>query len=86
MIVYKYGPLTSGINEFQLPEKTEFLCIKEQNNAVILWCKHEESITKNFRLLMVPTGLPTQGANNLRYVDTVIMENGLVFHGFLIED
>lgn len=82
--IYKYQlPITDDF-EIQLPINSEFLKIDIQHENVVMWVKlDKDSEMKFYQFHCYGTGHPIEN-KNLKYIDTIIIDNGnLVFHYFV---
>lgn len=77
-IIYKYD-LSGGT--VQLPKNATILKVAEQNDHLCLWANVDSSDEplelRSFEA--IPTGIPLDERPR-RYIDTVLLSNGLVFH------
>lgn len=81
--VFKYKLQTKDIQEIEMPELSEVLCVQIQNNVPCIWVKVDtkNELKKRF-FLVVGTGNPVPD-NPSNYIGTYqLLDGDLVYHVF----
>ena len=82
--IHKYR-IEAFENALKMPAGAQILTVHSQDSRVYIWALIDKNspIVKQRTILMVATGdiIPEQFAG-AKYIDTVFMLNGLVFHAF----
>lgn len=79
--IWKTVLAVTDVQEIEVPAGAEFLCAKEQNNAICVWHRCDPFAPKERRkIAIVGTGhaAPADG----RYLGSVSFSGSLVFHVF----
>lgn len=86
--IFKYElPITDEVITLKLPEKYAICDIQNQNGTLCIWCTvdvHKPLIDVKFKIF--GTGHQIIDIENLYYLKTVQMNDGLVWHVFVLED
>lgn len=81
--IFKYQLKTTDLQEIEMPELAEVLCVQVQNGIPCIWAKVEtENALKKRAFFVVGTGNPLPD-NPSNYIGTYqLYDGGLVFHLF----
>lgn len=87
-IFFKYKlPIVDGIIEIELPTKGGVTEIVEQNEELFIWALVDANTPlKTKKFIMFPTGKQIEEIHKLRFIKTVVMSNGLVWHIFIVDE
>jgi len=82
--IFKYELKDVGIQEIQLPEGAEILCIQTQNDIPFIWAVVYTNVTFTKRFFEIyATGQSFDGNTDRKYIGTYQIKNGAyVFHCF----
>lgn len=83
--VFKYELQMRDYTDLELPRFTEILSVHQQAGGVQLWAKvdADETLMIRRRVWMIGTGNPMPEHVTLRFINTVLFQDGaLVFHFF----
>ncbi len=84
-IIHKYKILASGRSVFlDLPKNFEIISAKIKGKDIFVWAviDEKEPIIKQ-EFMVIGTGWPFEDRMKFKFIDTVILEYGLVFHIFV---
>jgi hypothetical protein len=80
-VIYKYELQIANDVIVSLPETHKITDIHEQNGKLYLWCLQEHDCQKySFHLRIFGTGQEIKDIDDLFFIKTVHMSNGLVWH------
>jgi len=86
--IFKYEiPIQDEIIEINLPKSYALLDIQSQGDKICMWClidTHEEFVTRKF--VVIGTGWKIDIKEDLCFMKTVQMANGLVWHIFRFKE
>lgn len=86
--VFKYEiPITDEVIQLDLPENSNLCDVHNQGDKIYMWCivdMHTKIKKRYFKI--VGTGHQIRGIENLSFLRTVHMPNGLVWHIFEVQD
>ena len=86
--IFKYEiPLTDELIKIEMPEKSSICDINNQGDNLFLWAKvdiHAPLMTSKFKIF--GTGHKIDNCEQLSFLKTVHMPNGLVWHVFAVKD
>lgn len=81
--IYKYTLEIADDQEITMPRGAEILCVHEQDHRVCIWA---EVVTDRHpqqrRFIVRGTGYSIDPNLDKKYIGTVFLSNGLVFHVF----
>ena len=82
--IFKYQLETTSIQEIEMPQGSEILCIQTQNGIPCIWALVEQNATVTKRkFLIVATGHSLPKNRNIKYIGTYQLSDGrMVFHCF----
>jgi hypothetical protein len=85
--IFKYEiPITDEIITMELPDNFALCDINNQGDKIYMWCVvdvHANLVKRHFKI--VGTGHQIKGINDLFFLKTVVMPNGLVWHIFSVD-
>jgi len=81
--IYKYRLGVCDHQEITLPKNFETLAVKNQNGQLVLWAHvDDQEPDEKVKIRIVGTGHPFEDRQAYLYLDTVLMDTGLVWHVF----
>lgn len=83
--IFKYLLEITDFQGIELPKGSEILSVKNQNGSIVLYAGVDTSKEKELReIQIIGTGNPvySDSKTKRKIIDTVIMDNGLVWHVF----
>lgn len=82
--IYKYPLEITDFQGLQIPKGSEILSAKCQNNSLVLYAGVSAEEKELREIQIIGTGNPVYSdlKTKRRFIDTVIMPNGLVWHVF----
>ena len=82
--IFKYQLETTDIQQVEMPQGAEILCIKTQNETPCIWALVETNATVTKRIFeIIGTGFNITENDNRKYIGTYQLNGGsLVFHCF----
>lgn len=82
--IFKYEiPITDDIITIEVPENYAICDIQNQGDKIVMWCVidiHAKLVKRHFKI--IGTGHQITDIENLFFLRTVKMPNGLVWHIF----
>lgn len=86
--VFKYAlPMNGSILELDLPDQCAICDVNQQDGGIYLWAlidTHAPLVKRKF--VIYGTGWQIQDVENLFFLKTVFMPNGLVWHVFEVNE
>ncbi len=80
-VIYKFPLLPSSNGVIEMPMNAVVLTVQMQGNVPTLWASCHPTAPKEMRsFFIVGTGHIFEPSHNARYIGTVQMNNGLVWH------
>lgn len=86
--VFKYQiPLKEGISELQMPSKWAICDVNHQEGQIFIWAMVDiHAPLKTYKFMIHGTGWKIDDVENLYFLKTVHMPDGLVWHVFAVQE
>lgn len=85
-VIWKYPLVIRGAQEIEMPIGAQFLCVQVQQDKPCIWAQVDpDAGAAVYQVFLVGTGheVETQVSKRARYLGTVQMPYGLVFHVYV---
>lgn len=82
-VIYKYELKNNTNQTFYWPSKNRILKVGEQFGKITLWVLQEDTYPSEYvTVVVIATGQEIEDSESLEYIDTILMNSGLVWHIF----